>query len=189
MDKAPTATQVLEFTRKKLDTLVAENVNQTKAFAQLRRGIGKQPGEVPQLWGYFLQDMPESFYGQKEASRAEWAVYTALTLYALHQQGKNVQTDCMNKEGNTLGTALNLLVQKTEAKDAMERRFQSVATATQMKQLSNHMRAIVQLLRAENIPLDYPCLAKDLYLYQFPQAVSSIRLRWGQDFYSVKLPE
>ena len=95
----------------------------------------------------------------------------------------------MNKEGNTLGTALNLLVQKTEAKDAVERRFQSVATATQMQQLSNHMRAIVQLLRAENIPLDYPCLAKDLYLYQFPQAVSSIRLRWGQDFYSVKLPE
>ena len=29
------------------------------ALAQLRRGIGHVPGELPQLWGAFLSGMPE----------------------------------------------------------------------------------------------------------------------------------
>ena len=28
-------------------------------LAQLRRGVGKRPGELPELWGMFLKNMPE----------------------------------------------------------------------------------------------------------------------------------
>lgn len=59
------------------------------ALANLRRGVGRAPGELPELWGSFLADMPEEFFGRGGApSEAEWAVYLALTLYALHQQGR-----------------------------------------------------------------------------------------------------
>lgn len=64
--------------------------NQRRAeLAKLRRGIGHAPGELPELWGGLLQGMPESFYGTNGPSHEEWAVYLALTLYALHQQSND----------------------------------------------------------------------------------------------------
>lgn len=32
-------------------------------LANLRRGIGKTPGELPELWGAFLNEMPSELYG------------------------------------------------------------------------------------------------------------------------------
>ena len=80
--------QVEVFTKKKISQLLEQSGSNSGILAQLRRGIGKEPGEMPQLWGYFLQDMPEEFFGRDEPSRAEWAVYSAVTLFSLHQQGK-----------------------------------------------------------------------------------------------------
>lgn len=64
-------------------------------LAELRRGVGHQPGDLPALWGSFLQELPKGLWGRETAagecrkpSEAEWAVYLALTLYALHQQEK-----------------------------------------------------------------------------------------------------
>ena len=34
------------------------------ALAHLRRGIGRAPGDLPELWGVFLQDMPIEFQAQ-----------------------------------------------------------------------------------------------------------------------------
>lgn len=53
-------------------------------LAELRRGVGRQPGDLPALWGALLADMPEQLQGSNGPSKAEWAVYTALTLFALH---------------------------------------------------------------------------------------------------------
>ena len=89
MSKNVSSKQVEMFTKRKISILLSQSRENTKILAELRRGIGKIPGEVPQLWGYFLDSMPEEFYGDNEPSRAEWAVYTSLTLFALHQQGKD----------------------------------------------------------------------------------------------------
>ena len=32
------------------------------ALANLRRGIGRAPGELPELWGSFLQEMPPGVF-------------------------------------------------------------------------------------------------------------------------------
>lgn len=43
-------------------------------LAQLRRGIGKKPGENPEIWGSFLVDLPEQLMSNTaEPSKAEWA--------------------------------------------------------------------------------------------------------------------
>ena len=42
---------------------------------------------------------------------------------------------------------------------------------------------LIQLLRSEDIPLDYVELAGDLYEFQTPDGAARVRLRWGQDFY------
>lgn len=186
-----TAKQVEDYTRNKLNKLLLQSGDNVlrAALAELRRGVGKKPGDVPQLWGYFLQDMPEEFFGDKEPSKAEWAVYTSLTLFALHQQGKDPKSDTMNREGYSFGTAVNKLVHNEDERERVARRFYAAATASSMDELSHHMRGIIQLLRGEGIPLDYPMLAADLYRYQFNSLVSNVRLKWGQDFYRIKIEE
>lgn len=191
MSEMVTAKQVADYTGNKLNKLLlqsGDNVLRAE-LAELRRGVGKRPGDVPQLWGYFLQDMPEEFFGDKEPSKAEWAVYTSLTLFALHQQGKDPKSDTMNKEGYSFGTAVNKLVHNEDERERVARRFYAAATASSMEELSHHMRGIIQLLRGEGIPLDYPMLAADLYRYQFSSLVSNVRLKWGQDFYRISITE
>lgn len=168
-------------------------------LAKLRRGIGHRPGELPELWGAFLQDMPEAFLEGKESSHAEWAVYLALTLYALHQQSN--ETVCMSQSGNTLGRAVRKLAEQQARAAGLDwtassvlRRFNALATAEEITEISHHLRGIVQLLRNGDIPLDYPQLAADLYGLQCndprcPQVPANVRLQWGQDLYRNEQPE
>lgn len=175
--------QVEAFTKKKISQLLEQSGNNSGTLAQLRRGIAKEPGEVPQLWGYFLQDMPEEFFGSGEPSRAEWAVYSAVTLFSLHQQGKDPKSEPMQKDGMTLGQAMAQLVTNEDEEKRVTRRFQTVATASSVGELCHYLRSLVQMLRGENIGLDYPLLAKDIYCFQFPELIARVRLNWGQDFY------
>ncbi len=158
---------------------------QKAALANLRRGIGHEPGDLPQLWGEFLQDMPEELFGKKgQPSRAEWAVYTALTLFAAHQQGHDVNTDAMHKEGCRLGASAAQLATNEDERDRITRRLNALATANSAASLAQHLRGLVQLLRAQGIPLDYVDLAENIYRYQFSESVAQVRLAWGQDFYA-----
>jgi CRISPR system Cascade subunit CasB len=38
-------------------------------------------------------------------------------------------------------------------------------------------------MRAEDVTLDYPELARDLFSFQFPDGPDRMRLKWGRDFY------
>ena len=182
------------YTAQRLHRLQELPDNQRRAeLAKLRRGIGHAPGELPELWGSFLLEMPEDFQSSSGPSAAEWAVYLALTLYAVHQQGN----DCpMNCPGSTLGRAVRQLAERNSAgqdwtEASVLRRFNALATAEEITEISHHLRGMIQLLRAAKdggIPLDYPQLAADLYELQctdprYPQIPAHVRLRWGQDLY------
>ena len=189
MSKSVSSKQIEQFTKQKITSLIVQAKSNTGVLAELRRGIGKKPGELPQLWGYFLESMPENFYGDKEPSRAEWAIYTVLTLYALHQQGKSLETDVMYQEGQTFGKAVANLVHNENDKERVIRRFNTIATAISIEEMVHYLRGMIQLLRNENIGLDYPALAGNIFLYQFPEFSSQVRLKWGQDFYSNLMKE
>lgn len=153
------------------------------ALANLRHGVGHVPGEIPEIWGEFLLNIPEEFLGKDgEPSRAEWAIYTALTLFALHQQGKDRAAESMNREGVSLGSAAARLIENEDDRERVSRRFYPVATATDMIDLSQHLRGLVTLFRANSIALDYSILAADLYLFQNPDTADHVRLHWGEDF-------
>ena len=166
--------------------------NQRRAeLAKLRRGIGHAPGELPELWGSFLLGMPESFQGRSAPSEAEWAVYLALTLYALHQQGE--ENVSMNEKGCTLGRAVRLLAQNSAAaaqdwtESSVLRRFNALATADSMPEVSHYLRGMVQLFRGNEpkLKLDYPRLAVELYRFQLPDQAANVRLQWGRDLYQM----
>ncbi len=78
--------EIMSFVNKKIFYLQQlEGSSQGNAeLACLRRGIGKNPGEMPDLWGILYEDMPENFIGNTdEPSKEEWSCYTALTKRGL----------------------------------------------------------------------------------------------------------
>lgn len=137
-------------------------------LAELRRGVGHQPGDLPALWGSFLQELPKELWGRetaagecREPSEAEWAVYLALILYALHQQGE--ENVSMNEKGCTLGRAVRLLAQNSAAA-AQDHREQRPAPLQRTGHSGFHARGVplppgmVQLFRGNEpkLKLDYP---------------------------------
>ena len=155
-------------------------------LAELRRGVGKAPGELPGLWKILLDTLPEEMQGRGMGpSREETAIYTALTLFAVHQQGWDPKKEPMHRRGCELGAAVAQLVQPNDedARERMERRFTRAATSLDMAELTHHLRGLVQMLSAQGTPVDWAQLAGQLYLYQFSDRIAGVRLRWGERFY------
>ncbi|WII09705.1 type I-E CRISPR-associated protein Cse2/CasB [Methanomassiliicoccales archaeon LGM-DZ1] len=176
-----------EFVRSKIGQLQTDSPWAKAMLAELRRGIGKDISESPGTWEVVLADMPEELiYAGKEecrATEAESAAYTALTLFALHKQSG----DIAQMNGLSFGAAArNLADGNNDA--AIKRRFDAVMTSTNLKEVSNHARGLIQLMKAADRPVgfDYVEFAKDLYRFQFTEGRRSVCLRWGQDFYAGK---
>ncbi len=155
-------------------------------LARLRRGIGKAPGSVPDIWEVTMRGLPEGLAGTTgKPTPGEWASHTALTLYALHQQGKDPRKQCMSAEGASLGRSVRKLVGDGDDEKRLSRRLSVVTTSDTVEELAHHLRGLIQLLKTKDVPLDYPDLTEDLYRFQFPGARDSVRLHWGRDFYHV----
>ncbi|MDR3766403.1 MAG: type I-E CRISPR-associated protein Cse2/CasB [Butyricicoccus sp.] len=186
------ANQLASYVNRRISRILSMSAPgpQKALLANLRRGAGKELGELPALWSVLLEDFPEAWMNSRGVpSRAEWAAYISLTLFAVHQQGKDPAVSPMHCPECTLGRAVRLLVPAgdEDAEKRILRRFQQMATAAQIQGVAQHLRGIVQLLRAAGIPLDYAALAHDLYQYQFPEAVAGVRLCWARDFYRQSL--
>jgi len=186
------AKQAGEFIKSKLYWL-SEKANEAEAratLAKLRRGIGKAPGCLPELWDITLNGLPEGMFSNDDVpSYGEWAVHTAMTLYAMHQQGKDIKKQCMDKEGEYFGSVVRKLVKNDEDEQRVKRRFDAAATSSSIEEFSHHLRGLVQMLKSKDLPLDYSKLTEDLYWFQIPAMRDSIRLRWGQDYYRVRRNE
>ena len=170
------------FVSGKIAQLDNDSPGSRAACARLRRAIGKNPGATPDIWDFTLQGMPPEWDSRGgKPSHEEWAVHTALTLYALHRQGKD---HSMNAKDVSFGAAVSKLVQKDLGRvDAVRRRFNAVATATDFSELANHARGLVQLFKSDDIAMDYSRFAVDLFYFLLPGGADQVRLRWAEDFY------
>ena len=164
-----------------------------KAYmAELRKGVGKKPGELPILFGTLLEDMPEDFMSKDGIpTKEEWACYVALTLFAWHQQGKDLKTDCMHTGDHiSVGAAFRELKLKlkrdyndSNAEERILKKLQIIITAMDTNGFSQHLRSMIKMLAQNNIKLNYALLAADIYEWQFQDSRDAVNLRWGQDFY------
>lgn len=177
-------TDFRKFMWQKLERLRTLPENQCRAeLAELRHGIGHAPGELPAIWGAFLTDLPEEFYrNDGNASPGEWAVYTALTMFALHQQGHDFRSEWMNEDGMKFGASVRKLAKDEDELKRIRARFNKIATASDLPELNHHLRGVINLLSGNGIKLDYADLAVDLYNYSYAEGRTKVRLKWGQDF-------
>ncbi|WP_019358607.1 type I-E CRISPR-associated protein Cse2/CasB [Streptomyces sp. AA1529] len=156
-------------------------------LAQLRRGAGKAPEEVPELFGL---TGTEGLYSEKgpgpNSERADTAVHLAVTLYALHQQSQRRVR--MHVPGRRLGGAVRALMPQGEIDEPLRRHFVRVAGATSTKVLAYRLRALVLLLRGESEPLDYARLADQIEQTLDPGKRLKVRQEWGREFHSWRPP-
>ncbi|WPO76249.1 type I-E CRISPR-associated protein Cse2/CasB [Streptomyces sp. KN37] len=168
------------------------------ALARLRRGAGKDVSQMPDLWGLAetgpLHDRPAEGgrpLSEGQLIRAENAVHTALTLWALHQQSRGT---AMHRPGSrtaprALGAAVRQMMPPGEIAEPIRKRLVRAGTASGLTALSQRLRELILLLRGADIPLDYTLLAGQLYRWQEPTGREAVRQMWGRSYHSYQTPE
>ena len=176
-------TSIVGFVRQRIEIVSGSKA----ALATLRRGIGKKPGDIPELLGYVLPTYAMATKRDLE-TMVEQAVYTALILYAFHQQGSNeCMSDVSNDENEyqySFGHAMRKLVNCDKDKEtAITRRFNTVLTSKDITALAVHLRSLISLLKNNGIKLDYGRFAADLFEFQQDDYRRKVILQWGRDYY------
>lgn len=146
-------------------------------LAALRRGLGREAGEVPQMWRFYTQMRADgNLHPRLHAEHA------ALSLFALHQQSK---AKPMQQAGVGLGTALLQLRRSGKfSPDSVDRRFAAAATASSFPEVVAHLRGLISQLHAIDQGLDYTQLVKDLTAWQTSEQVATVRRRWGAQYFT-----
>jgi len=144
--------------------LAKEGQEDRGALADLRSGLGKQPGEMARVHKHVVPFLPETCYKDR------W-YYIIATLFGSFPQ---------HRANRSLGAAFQRLRDKS---DSMEARFVALLNA-HADDLDDHLRHIVRLLESakpQPQPLDWFQLFEDLL--HWDRQEGHVQLRWARDFY------
>ena len=141
--------------------LAKEGQEDRGALADLRSGLGKEPGEMARVHKHVVPYMPEKTYNDR------WYYVTA-TLFGSFPQ---------HLSGRSFGAAFRPLREKS---DSMEARFVALLNA-HPDDLDDHLRHAVSLLKSNEQPLDWFRLLEDLIQWDHPDG--HVQLSWARDFY------
>ena len=146
-------------------------------LSALRRGIGREPGEVAAMWRFYTRLNENGF-----VNRVLRAEHITLGLFGIHQQGEEM---CVHNGKTRLGTAMAQLRRDGYSSEAIDRRFVAAATANDIYEVAVHLGSLVRLLKTL-VPtqrLNYTQLFKDLANWQDPNNIDRVRRQWGADYY------
>lgn len=143
-------------------SLAKEGQEDRGALADLRSGLGKEPGDMARVHKHVVPYLPEHRYHDR------W-YYVLATLFGSYPK---------HRPGYSLGKAFKPLRQKS---DSMEARFVALLNA-HPDDLDDHLRHAVSLLKSNEQPLDWFKLLCDLIQWDHPEG--HVQLRWARDFYS-----
>ncbi len=155
------------------------------SLARLRRGVGAEPGVDPALWEDTIGLVPVDELGRGDApSPAEQAAHVAMTLFALHRQGK---CERAHVRGVSFGEAMRLLSLRRaspgeQESEGVRRRFDAALTATTPSECAHHLRGLVLMLRDQQIGLDYGEFTVDLADLWSTWNRNRVRLRWARAY-------
>lgn len=142
------------------------------ALAALRRGMGKRLGEVADPFPYVVPWVP----AQATAWQEE-AYYLVAGLFAWHQ--KSWSAGDSTRGLRTLGASFALLAGAVES-DSIEHRFVALLNA-HPEDLAEHLRRVVGLLKAHEIPVDWAQLLHDLQ--QWRRDDRDVQREWARAYW------
>ncbi|GAA1943261.1 type I-E CRISPR-associated protein Cse2/CasB [Kitasatospora viridis] len=156
--------------------------------ARIRRGAGRSVADAPELWGVTgLELLYSAGQGARTAAEAENAFHSAVTLWALHQQGHREQGMHL-PFGPELGHSIRQLMPNNDIDEPIRKRFVRLGTASSFDLLTQRLRELVLLFRRDAIPLDYAVLADQLVQWQQPGGRGSVHSSWGHSFHAYRPP-
>ncbi|WMC93083.1 type I-E CRISPR-associated protein Cse2/CasB [Kineothrix sp. MB12-C1] len=158
------------------------------ALSRLRNSIGRDISETVEIWPLVFEEVPVEYLSKNGIpTHEENAIVTSLQLYALHQQGRSDSVHKASK--NSIGKALHTI--RDMDNTALDRRFNSLITSGNFKELTTHLRHLISILKQEaDTKIDYAKLAEDFYWYQSsPESANRMRMCWGQDYYFYQVKE
>jgi len=161
-------------------SLANEGKEDRGALADLRSGLGKEPGEMSRVHKYVVPFLPEA------RRREDRWYYVTASLFGLHPAHKGrVKHEKNGKpwwEVWTLGRAFRPLAFPPNGpkKDGMEARFVALLNA-HSDDLDDHLRHAMRLLESSNQPLDWFELFEDLLHWDEPGG--PVQLKWARHFY------
>lgn len=164
-------------------------------LAELRRSAGQSFAGAEAVWPMLLEQMPEAMLSATgEPTVEENAIFVALQLYALCQQGSRrisgLPAEEKPSEANekiyraTIGESLRA-VRRADNEKGLDRRFNAMLTAQSFDELAYHLRQLIKLVKAAGVTaMDFPQLAEDLFWIQRDDA-QQVKLRWATGYYRI----
>jgi CRISPR system Cascade subunit CasB len=131
------------------------------ALADLRSGLGKEPGQMARVHKHVVPWLPERRYDDR------WYYVTAALFGSFPK----------HRGGFSVGRAFKPLREKS---DSMEARFVALLNA-HPDDLDDHLRHAVSLLKANEQSIDWFRMLEDLLQWDHPEG--HVQLRWARDFY------
>lgn len=172
--------------------------NPNKAvLASIRSATSITSPHAQKIWPIMIDKLDESMMSRSgQPTSAEIAIYAALRLYAIYQQGQDpfvygLSGKDESAEGLTLFGALANLRKDEQVRVALDRHVQALFGTTNVNSVINSMTHLVEILKASNShqKIDYPKLAEDLYWFQQNfRLANNVRLKWGQQYYRYNKP-
>lgn len=122
---------------------------------------------------------------------AEIAIFTAVHLYAMHQQGQDhlvygSTQGTSEQKGLSVFTALARLRADPDNRTAIDRRVYQLLAMTNLEAVVNSLTSLVGIIKSSklNEKIDYALLAENLFGFQLSyERANQVRLRWGEEYY------
>lgn len=181
----------------KLDS--TRDASSTKALlANMRNSADKDISNNVDALAYVFSNLS---YGEDdrggELSYMEQAIFTAIQMYAIHQQsnvesvlkfGNNDENESREKKYKAnIGDALATL--RSDESESIDKRFNAMITATNFNKLSYHLRQMIKILKSKSdAKVDYAKLAEDFYWFMIGRK-EEVRLSWARSYYKYRKNE
>lgn len=176
------------------------NVNRA-ILASLRGATTLDSPRAQQVWPLMLGNLERNQLSRTGVPTAtETAVYAALRLCAIQQQGRDAPVYDLEKTDDQPDDATNMnfftklakMRSNPDNQDALDRRFQTLTAATNVDGAMHSLVSFVNIMKSSDktVTIDYPRLAQDLYRFQMSfESANQVKLTWGQAYYqAVKQP-
>lgn len=143
-----------------------ENKEDRAVMAHLRRGLGKPPGTVVEMFPY----VSRYFEGKGPADDAKFIISS---LFAWHQQStdKGNMGDHFRKISNAFG----------QENESAERRFRALLNA-HFDSLHYHLRQAVGLAKSKDVPINWSQLYRDIINWSRPERF--VQKNWAKAFWA-----
>jgi CRISPR system Cascade subunit CasB len=138
------------------------------ALAALRRGLGKNPGEAPEMFPYVVRWLSEEM--------SEWTektYYLTASLFAWHPE------TWPGGARHNLGVSMARV--REDASESTELRFVALLNAHR-DDLAEHLRSVVGLCRSHDVPVDWAELLSDLKYWTADNR--AVQRRWARSYWT-----